>query len=463
MASNGVASAFLGALQASVAVLLTISYGVAATQFNILHERSAKEISKLCVKMFLPALLISNVGSQLSPANVGRYVPILIWALVYTFLSIGVGYVVTRIFKLPSWVTPAVAFNNTVSLPLVLIQSLDATGILSRIVPEGDSTSDAVLRAKSYFLVCSMVGSSLTFALGPKLLDGDDAPDEDDAADGQKSNGGNHQAQHESRDDDVEGAHGTNGGGDDDENEENDERTSLLPDAFNRRVHHVSTATQRRADTVWSKLPQWLRTVLHYLQAFLVAPMLAAITGAIIGLSPPLRKVFFNGTSEGGFFSAWLTSSVKNVGDLFAALQLVVVGCKLSGALRNMKENKESGSVPWGPMTFVFLIRFVVWPLISIPLIWALAMKTSLLGDDPMLWFCLMLMPTGPPAIRLTALADVNGSSEHEKMSIAKFLTIAYTVSPLICFSVVAALRATEAALPSGSAAAAAATISASR
>lgn len=35
-----------------------------------------------------------------------------------------------------------------------------------------------------------------------------------------------------------------------------------------------------------------------------------------------------------------------------------------------------------------------------------------------------MLMPTGPPALKLTALAEVNGSDEREKMSIAKFLTV---------------------------------------
>ena len=212
--------------------------------------------------------------------------------------------------------------------------------------------------------MCSMVGSSLTFALGPKLLDGDEAPD-DEEEDPKKANG--NQAHYESREDVEEG--NRNDGGDDDDDDDDDdenevdERASLLPDAVNRRVHHVRDVTKRRADKIWEKLPSWLQSVLYYLQAFLVAPMVAAVTGAIIGLSPPLRKVFFSGTAEGGFFSAWLTSSVKNVGDLFAALQLVVVGCKLSGALRNMKENKESGSVPWGPMTFVFLIRFVVWPL----------------------------------------------------------------------------------------------------
>lgn len=59
-----------------------------------------------------------------------------------------------------------------------------------------------------------------------------------------------------------------------------------------------------------------------------------------------------------------------------------------------------------------------------------------------MLWFVMMLMPTGPPATKLVALADVSGAEEDEKMSIAKFLTISYAISPLICLAVVGSLRA---------------------
>lgn len=77
MSSNDLLAPFLGALQASLSVLLTISYGVIAAQFELLNSASAKEISKLCVKMFLPALLITNVGSELGTGNVGRYVPVL--------------------------------------------------------------------------------------------------------------------------------------------------------------------------------------------------------------------------------------------------------------------------------------------------------------------------------------------------------------------------------------------------
>lgn len=86
-------------------------------------------------------------------------------------------------------------------------------------------------------------------------------------------------------------------------------------------------------------------------------------------------------------------------------------------------------------------------PSISTAVIYGLAVKTNVLTKDPILWFALMLMPTGPPALKLTALADVNGSDEAEKMSIAKFLTISYAISPLISFAVVAALKASQAAV----------------
>jgi auxin efflux carrier family protein len=50
--------------------------------------------------------------------------------------------------------------------------------------------------------------------------------------------------------------------------------------------------------------------------------------GAIIGLAPPLYRLFFNSPEKGDYLKAWLTESVQNVGSLFPALQLVVVGGK---------------------------------------------------------------------------------------------------------------------------------------
>ena len=340
------------------------------------------------------------------------------------------GWILTRLFKLPSWVTPAISFNNTTALPLLLIESLASTGILEQLLASDTDTVDAALmRAQSYFLVNAMIGDTLTFAMGPKLLDGEHAPEK-------KEN---------EEDEDNEDQHGplerplfprepgernSNGvassGGQDNhqENEEPDEQTSLLP-SF---VRSGELAAERygydKGKKAWERFPPWLRSFLHFSYAFLHAPLIGASTGAIIGLVSPFHKAFFGDPENGGIFTAWLTDSVKNIGDLFASLQVVVVGVKLSSSLRRMKRGEHSGTVPWIPVVFVTVMRFIVWPAVSIVVIYLLASRTTVLDNDPMLWFAMMLMPTGPPAMKLTALADVSGSSEEEKMSIAKFLSV---------------------------------------
>ncbi|KAF2277036.1 uncharacterized protein EI97DRAFT_375477 [Westerdykella ornata] len=428
---------FLGALQAAVSVLLTIFYGVVTAQFNLLSGKAAKEVSGLCVRMLLPALLIYKVGSELQQGTALRYLPILIWAIGYNLLSIAIGSVATRFFNLPSWATPAMAFNNTTSLPLLLIQSLEATGILSAILRHGDSASDAVSRAQSYFLINSTVNNSLTFALGPRLLrPGDeDAPDEEGNNEGgERGNQGDQDGQQERSQTD---------GYDD----IIDEHTTLLPRHNVRRANAVGLDTWKIGKEQWERLPQWAQNFLGTAYMFANGPLIGAVIGAFIGLIPPLHKLFFNKVSEGGYLNAWLTTSIKNIGDLFASLQIIVVGVKLSQSLRNMKKGEASGEFSWKGFLFITCVRFLIWPAVSIPVIYFTVTKTRLLNADPMLWFAMMLMPTGPPAMILVALAEVNGSPEKQKMAIAKFLTVSYAITPLISFAVVGALKACESAL----------------
>ncbi|KAF2461092.1 auxin efflux carrier [Lineolata rhizophorae] len=453
---SGILVSFLGALQASVAVLLTIFYGVIAAQFSLISEGSARDVSKACVRLFLPALLITKVGSELHLDTLSRYIPIFIWAIVYNALSVALGITLTKLFKLPAWTTPGITFNNTTSLPLLLVQSLEASGILRAILmgPD-DSNSAAIARAESYFLVNSMVSNSLTFALGPKLLG---AQEEDAPEKVEEVENGNHGEQGQENNGDVEQGAGepheqddnNDVGNRDDQQQQQEgpnERTSLLPTVVAHNWNEASKRSYKRGSHYFSRLPSWLQSTLAFLYSFCNAPVVGAVIGAVIGLVPALHRVFFAGSQQGGVLNAWLTSSIKNIGDLFAALQVVVVGVKLSQSMRRMKKGEASGKVPWTPFVLITLVRYVVWPVVSIPLVWALATRTGVLGKDPILWFTMMLMPTGPPAMKLTALTDVNGSSEQEKMSVAKFLTISYTISPLICFAVVGSLKASEAAV----------------
>jgi len=59
-----------------LSVHLVIFYGVTAPQFKLLDGPTAKTFSKVCVEMFLPALLITNLGSELIPKRGLNYVVI---------------------------------------------------------------------------------------------------------------------------------------------------------------------------------------------------------------------------------------------------------------------------------------------------------------------------------------------------------------------------------------------------
>ncbi|EAT76208.1 hypothetical protein HBH56_241370 [Parastagonospora nodorum] len=430
---------FAGAIQASFSVLLTIVFGVVAAQCNLLSTNAAKEVSKLCVRMFLPALLIYKIGSNLHQGTAVRYVPLLIWSITYTLLSVLVGRILTRVFKLPSWVTPAIAFNNTTSLPLLLIESLKQTQILDVILVGGDTAADALDRAESYFLINAMVSNSLTFALGPRLL----KPGDEDAPDDQE------ESQDGEDEEEDEGTGNGNGYGDIERGPDGliNEHTSLLPERIIKPTNRIEKKGYLKTRDWFNGLGPKTQEVVEVAWQFANAPLLGALVGAIIGLTPPLHRLFFNKSNDGGYFNAWLTTSFKNIGDLFASTQIIVVGVKLSQSMLRMKRGEDSGEVAKKSLALVTFIRFIIWPMISISLIWALASKTNLLDADPMLWFAMMLMPTGPPAMILVALTDVTGAPESMKMTIAKFLTISYAITPMICFAVVGSLKATEAAI----------------
>jgi len=333
-----------------------------------------------------------------------------VWALFYNILSIALGILGVKFLKLPQWFAPAITFNNTTSLPLLLIQSLETTGVLDSILLDGDDVSSAISRAQSYFLVNAVIGNCLTFAIGPRLLDAENAPDKEGKDDEQED--------HDQQNGDVE--HGQQ------EQNQEDELTSLLPHRMQNAQNDAGNRVWWFGKDKWDAFSPRAQTILLFCYDFLNAPLIGAVIGAIVGLVPPLHKAFFNDTFQGGVLNAWLTSSLKNVGQLFVTLQVVVVGVSLSSALRKMKRGDASGDLPWLPCILILLIRFVVWPAIAIGVIYGLATKFSVLSSDPVLWFTMMLMPAGPPAMKLIAMADVNDADEMDKMAIAKLLTVSW-------------------------------------
>ncbi|CAK7239174.1 MAG: hypothetical protein STHCBS139747_000603 [Sporothrix thermara] len=588
MAATGLLESFVAAVQASLSVLLVIFYGGIAARLGLLGGSSTKVISKVCVRLFLPALLFTKIGAELHSGSAHRYVVVLVWAVACHAVSFVLGITGHLLLGLPDWTTVAIMFNNTTSYPLLLVGALDQTGILQVLVDASgadETTKQALERAKSYFLVFSTVSSCLTFAVGPRLMDSEHAPEADedsdeseaeDETDGEGGKAGDAVAATtnvivspaEDADEEEEEEE-TDVHNDDDDHDNNDyasasevsrpvsrssgydplsdappisyaptanENTRLLSpnaayyiksgpaskfrasivqfidpfaslsapsNAFFPSTRHAkknqgssrqadfTTSTfsspapfaanvKRRASIVpkstWSRLGPRTRWWLLFVADFFNAPLLGALAGAIVGLTPALHRAFFSPANDGGIFTAWLTASLDDIGGLFVPLPVVVAGVSLYTAVwadgekkDTKKKNKrnsgdgdnndngdavgdsddatEKKSLPLGAVAYILIARFVFWPLVSIAVIYLLASRTALVGSDPMLWFALMLMPAGPPAMKLITLVQVSNADDDDETSIAKLLTISYLFSPVLSVAVVGSLRASLASV----------------
>jgi hypothetical protein len=176
------------------------------------------------------------------------------------------GWFLKRVFKFPAWTVPAICFNNTTALPLLLIQSLETSGILKDFtMGEGDTSSAAASRAKSYFLASAIIGNSLTFAIGPKLLDDEETPDEYHSQ--QQKRG--HKHANGVWESDEERADPINGSGRTAEEQEEhvNETTTLLPDPIARRSGDLIQEFSEGSEKQWVKLPLFVSH--HWLDALL--------------------------------------------------------------------------------------------------------------------------------------------------------------------------------------------------
>lgn len=459
MGLNGFLASFVAAVQASSSVLLVISYGAIGARSGLLNASNGKAISKIRVKVFLLALLLVQIGSELRPGSASRYLIILLWGIICHFVSFLIGMFAHLVFGLPDWKTAAIMFNNLTSYPLLLIQSLEQAGILSKPLVEHETTKELVARAKSYFLVFATVSSCLTFAVGPRLLDTEHAADSDDESmlDGEESNSPILPSTQ------VNEAHLEDGS----DAARLSEQTRLLSPGPQFRERHNSvtnitffpskpkfTTVKRRPryipDLRWSDLSARTQWWLIFFYDFLNALLVGAVLGVVIGTTPVLHRAFFNSTYSGGVFTAWLTESWKNVGGLFVPLPLIVAGISLHTSYQDSKHGDSSttrSNLHLATTAFILTVRFVIWPVFSIGVIYAIATDSNMLESDPMLWFAMMLMPTGPPAMKLITMVQVSNAGIEDERRIAKILTISYIFSPILAVVVVGALHASEAAI----------------
>ena len=280
-----------------------------------------------------------------------------VWATIYTCSSIAAAYGIAQMFNLPPWVMPTCAFNNTTSLPLLLLQSLESVGSLQLIIRHGDTVSSAVQRAQSYFLVCAVVSKTIGYAVGPKMLETKDGNGETQERRVSERDQG--QEDTEARAGAASSHSATDGESD---GTTVNEESHLLPERAHKASRQVKGRFRFYCNHIFSFLPRQVRheLLIPFESPFADVMIICTIVGAVLGSVPSLHKAFFNHPDRGGIFTAWLTSSIKNIGKLFTTLQIFIVGGKLGVSFERMAGG--SGRIPFRAIVTIFLFRLVLWP-----------------------------------------------------------------------------------------------------
>lgn len=94
------------------------------------------------------------MGKEATPEQLANYWIFAVVTAGFAVIALIYAYIGIKLFKFPKWLAPAAAFPNTISLPLLLIESLSKTGGIDTLLKSKSDTVDKALdRGKTYFLV----------------------------------------------------------------------------------------------------------------------------------------------------------------------------------------------------------------------------------------------------------------------------------------------------------------------
>ena len=169
---SSLAASVVAALEGSTSVLLTLFAGYLVGRAGLLDHTTVKRLSSLCAQLFLPCLIIVEMGPELTADNLHRFWIIPVWGLVSTTIAHLVGWAGQAALKTPYWVIVAAGRPNTSAMPLLLLQALDNTGILAELAHGVDQTASSGIlsRARSLILLNVVVQQTLTFQVAPSIL-----------------------------------------------------------------------------------------------------------------------------------------------------------------------------------------------------------------------------------------------------------------------------------------------------
>lgn len=157
----------------------------------------------------------------------------------------------------------------------------------------------------------------------------------------------------------------------------------------------------------------WKRKLINKLNP----PLLGSSAAFILGIIPFFHSIFFE---KGQVFTNTITQSLSKVGELYAPVQVFILGAQLSRAHQRYVHNyvpkvidtrtelhrPPTNGVSKSALIYLLLFRFIIIPIIFIYTITAVRRwNPDLFMKDPMLDYVLMMAAVGPPTTNVAAVS----------------------------------------------------------
>ncbi|CAM9548040.1 unnamed protein product, partial [Hapterophycus canaliculatus] len=323
--------------------------GVVAAKKGVLTPVNVGALSKIVYGIFLPALLMVNVAKTCVSQPVASLLPIPVFAAVQVGVGLVVSGVAMRVLRIdPNTETGREAkvcgtFQNSGILPLIFLNAMFR------------GNPELLSRGVAYVSFYLMGWSPSFWTIGNTILTG----------------------------------HLKEGKG-----RQEDSAADEVPELPEKRLSLSQRVTS---------VPSTIKSVVDRLVAkkILSPPIVACMTGLVIGLSPPLRWLLVrDGAPLGPMWAAFsnLTAAYTPAGVLV-----------LAGSLANCPPGKWFSRDTQKTILAVGMARWLLLPLLTSGLLFA-GVKRGLVPQDPMLLFVLLMescMPSAQNSVIMLQVRDL--------------------------------------------------------
>ena len=154
---------------------------------------------------------------------------------------------------------------------------------------------------------------------------------------------------------------------------------------------------------------------LRQIHKILNPPMVAAMTGAVIGLLPSIKGLFW---AKGGAPLSVVADSAEMISECTIPCAMIILG-------GNLSKGPDRGAMDVKTVAGVSLCRLLLMPLFGLVYVLTI-MHLEIGSNDPIVLLVILIAPGAPPALNLIVMSQTIG--RHEK-SVASLLFWAYLFS----------------------------------